>query len=166
MGELVPVAGTSGALLAVDPEKTAAERERRIKEAQVLEAKLTEINKADTRIYNVSGSTAGAGSGDFHYYRQIRRAEQDRLRTMDADHRAKLEREQFEAKRRQAQTELDAKTAKKRVKRLKKKSKKKQKIAGGAADGADNTQESDNDSDAQQEGETAAAAVAEQQDLD
>ena len=38
----------------------------------MLEEKLRQINEElPTRIYNVSGSCAGAGSGDFHYYRQV-----------------------------------------------------------------------------------------------
>lgn len=38
----------------------------------MLEEKLRQINEElPTRIYNVVGSCAGAGSGDFHYYRQV-----------------------------------------------------------------------------------------------
>ncbi|KAF6253080.1 hypothetical protein COO60DRAFT_1643436 [Scenedesmus sp. NREL 46B-D3] len=141
MGDIVPV--SNNALISQDPEQAAALRAERIKEAQELEVKLQAINEADTRIFNVSGSCAGAGSGDFHYYRLIRRAEQDRLRKMDAAHKASEERQQFETKRQEVQSELEAKTAKKRAKRQKKK--------GSGAD-----------SDA----DKAAAAVPEQQDLD
>lgn len=43
---------------------------------------------------NTVGSTAGAGSGDFHKYRQLRRKERYRLVKMDAE--ARKEQEELE----------------------------------------------------------------------
>merc|ERR1711963_628355 len=40
-------------------------------------------NKAPDFVYNVMGSTAGAGSGEFHVYRQIRRKEFARQKVLD-----------------------------------------------------------------------------------
>ena len=41
------------------------------------------MNKAPDFVYNVMGSSAGAGSGEFHVYRNIRRKEYERQRVLD-----------------------------------------------------------------------------------
>lgn len=81
-------------------------------------------------VRNIMGSSAGAGSGEFHVYRHLRRKEyarqkfiKDMARKEDADQQF---RERVEAKQREAED----RTAKKRNKRLKKKMKhKKQKTS-------------------------------------
>eukprot|EP00038_Savillea_parva_P030613 m.78975 g.78975 ORF g.78975 m.78975 type:complete len:175 (+) comp9261_c0_seq1:103-627(+) len=66
---------------------------------------------------NVMGSTAGAGSGEFHVYRHSRAKEYERLRHLDKiEEKTKAELE-FEAMRRKRAAEDEAKTAKKREKR-------------------------------------------------
>ena len=43
------------------------------------------------KIYDVMGATAGAGSGDFHHYRNGRRKEMFRVKAMEGDWKQKQE---------------------------------------------------------------------------
>jgi hypothetical protein len=165
MGDMVEYKPTNSALMLAqkDPEQALAEYEKRLKDAEDLEKKLKMIDElVPTRPFNVMGSTAGAGSGEFHMYRQVRRKEQDRVKRMDAEFEKRKAAEEFEAKRQQAQQELEARTSKKRAKRQKKKDKKKAAKAaktsdgGAAGGGAAAGQQSDSDDSGSEEPEQAA----------
>ena len=48
------------------------------------------------KIENLPGSTTGAGSGDFHQYRNLKRIEDSRLELMELEYREKKMKEEFE----------------------------------------------------------------------
>ncbi|SCV70002.1 BQ2448_1396 [Microbotryum intermedium] len=70
---------------------------------------------------NVQGSSAGAGSGEFHVYKESRRREYERLKLMDEEEAYNKAKQ--DALERQAlyEAQAEAKTAKNRLKRQKKK---------------------------------------------
>ncbi|KAK6537681.1 hypothetical protein TWF694_011855 [Orbilia ellipsospora] len=72
-------------------------------------------------VANVQGSSAGAGSGEFHVYKASRRREYERLKMMDDELKKEKEKEEFDTKTDQWKKKDDAKTAKNRAKRQKKK---------------------------------------------
>lgn len=92
-------------------------------------------------VTNVQGSSAGAGSGEFHVYKASRRREYERLRAMDEELKQEKDQEAFERERAEKLKRDEEKTRKNREKREKLKAKKAKKGNGnngglGAAAGA------------------------------
>ncbi|PHH59937.1 hypothetical protein CDD81_2368 [Ophiocordyceps australis] len=75
-------------------------------------------------ITNVQGSSAGAGSGEFHVYKAARRREYERLRRMDEDLRRDKDSHDFHLQQAQRDRRDDEKTRKNRQKRQKAKARK------------------------------------------
>jgi len=105
-----------------------------------------EVNRAAEFNHNVMGSSAGAGSGEFHLYRQMRRKEQNRVKQLA--YRKKRDDLNLEFKEKLEENERLAaeKTEKKRLKRAKKKKKGKNQKKEVIVE-KDSTEESESDSD-------------------
>jgi len=80
---------------------------------------------------NVQGSSAGAGSGEFHVYKASRRREYERLKLLEETTQKETIEAEFERKRREAEELAESKTAKNRAKRQKRKERSKMKGTGG-----------------------------------
>ncbi|KAJ7579089.1 hypothetical protein C8J56DRAFT_964802 [Mycena floridula] len=98
------------------------------------------IRPAREMMKNVQGSSAGAGSGEFHVYKAGRRREYERLKLLEDEVQKEAIASEFDQKRKAAEDEAEAKTAKNRAKRQKKKERSKNKteeVAKAGKDGAD-----------------------------
>lgn len=71
-------------------------------------------------VTNVQGSSAGAGSGEFHVYKAARRREYERLRLMDEEVAREKAKEEFERSKHDKETKDEERTRKNREKREKK----------------------------------------------
>ncbi|KAG6332496.1 hypothetical protein ID866_6598 [Astraeus odoratus] len=87
------------------------------------------IRPAREMMKNVQGSSAGAGSGEFHVYKAGRRREYERLKMMEEETRMEAETADFERRKKEAEEQAEAKTAKNRARRQKKKERAKVKSA-------------------------------------
>lgn len=76
------------------------------------------------KIESLPGSTAGAGSGDFLQYRNLKKKEEARIERMEIEYRQKLQKEEFDKIRNQHLQEAIERTIKKSLKRKKKKERK------------------------------------------
>lgn len=74
-------------------------------------------------VTNVQGSSAGAGSGEFHVYKAARRREYERLRAMDEEVRTEKATEEFEREKAERIARDEERTRKNREKRDKKRRK-------------------------------------------
>ncbi|GKT99384.1 hypothetical protein FLAG1_01629 [Fusarium langsethiae] len=99
-------------------------------------------------VTNVQGSSAGAGSGEFHVYKASRRREYERLRSMDEDLRREKDIEEFSKDKSERDRKDEERTRKNREKREKMKARKAKKGKGpaGATDKKPNTTLSRGDS--------------------
>ncbi|KAJ3022694.1 hypothetical protein HKX48_005464 [Thoreauomyces humboldtii] len=70
-------------------------------------------------VRNVQGSSAGAGSGEFHVYRALRRKEYARQKLLDENAKEAEEQDQFHERLAAMKKEAEEKTAKNREKRKK-----------------------------------------------
>ncbi|KAF8449878.1 hypothetical protein BDZ91DRAFT_751427 [Kalaharituber pfeilii] len=88
-------------------------------------------------VANVQGSSAGAGSGEFHVYKASRRREGERIKLMEEELRKEKETKEFEHRMEEMRRRDEEKTEKRRRKREKKKGKAKNggKSNGGEEDG-------------------------------
>merc|ERR1719400_978943 len=105
-----------------------------------------DINKAPEFNHNIMGSSAGAGSGEFHLYRKMRRKEQDREEVLSHRRHRDDANVAFQEKLKDNETEAEERTAKKRLKRQKEKARKKQlkkqkKESSGSEDTSDDNEE-------------------------
>ncbi len=91
------------------------------------------------KVVNPYGSTAGAGSGEFHVYRHARAREMQRLATLDEEEDAQMMEQEYQTTLDRYKTEEEERTEKRRKKRKREKEakmrKKNLKLAGIIGDG-------------------------------
>ena len=98
-------------------------------------------------VRNIMGSSAGAGSGEFHVYRHLRRKEYARQRFIREQGRKEEADREFEERVEAKRKKAEERTAKKRAKRLKKKNKSQKQTAEQQADGTSDPEDDSGEDD-------------------
>lgn len=110
------------------------------------DSKSKKSREAPEFVRNVMGSSAGAGSGEFHVYRHLRRKEFARQRMIEEDARREELDSAYQERLDRNRKEAEARVEKNRLKRLKKKQKMKGKKKAKTSSEPKTTDE-DSDSD-------------------
>ncbi|KAH7366735.1 hypothetical protein B0T11DRAFT_273992 [Plectosphaerella cucumerina] len=97
------------------------DQEIRIPDSSAVAKRQMRGQAAPEIVTNVQGSSAGAGSGEFHVYKAARRREYERLRAMDDEVKTERATEDFERQRAEKAAADEERTRKNREKREKKK---------------------------------------------
>lgn len=96
---------------------------------------------------SLKGSSAGAGSGEFHVYRHLRRKEYARQRFIEEQAKKEELDRQYKERLEEKKRQCEEKSAKKRAKRLKKKEKMKQNKKKKVSSNQKNNQDDEDDDD-------------------
>lgn len=120
----------------IDKLMSAPDRDIKIPFSSSLVAKRESGANVPEIVQNVQGSSAGAGSGEFHVYKASRRREYERLKSMDEEVKKEEEAEQWEREKREREEKDAEKTRKAREKREKKRQKKGGRSQNPGADAA------------------------------
>ncbi|KAI9893868.1 MAG: hypothetical protein M1814_005421 [Vezdaea aestivalis] len=100
------------------------EREVHIPEAATKDGKPKTLGPPPEIVANVQGSSAGAGSGEFHVYKASRRREYERIRLMEVEVTKEKEATEFRHSKEDWQKKDEAKTNKNKARREKQKARK------------------------------------------
>lgn len=103
---------------------------------------------APSFVRNVMGSSAGAGSGEFHVYRHLRRKEYARQKHLKMQSETERLNDEYQDRLEENQRKAEEKTSKKRAKRMKRKMKGKKPKLNDAPKSDDDSEKSDNDAEA------------------
>ena len=147
----VKVAKTPADLQRIRLEKLMKKPEKPVFIPEKAEEKVPRVFNPPEFIRNIWGSSAGAGSGDFHVYRGVRRREYARQKHTKEQSEKEEKDDEYHRKVEQNRKDADQKTAKKRAKREKKKKRKqmnkKRKVEGKAEEADESeSEEEDNES--------------------